>query len=114
MRLSGGSRRNATAAALVAATKFTSGEVVETVVAGRYLANDAVVILTNRRLLIANDREWDAEIVSISDLANLGVEGWVERRAATLRLTDGAVAHVIDRINDTSVAETLTTALRAR
>ncbi len=78
------------------------------------MANDAVVILTNRRLLIANDREWDAEIVSISDLTNLGVEGWVERRAATVRLTDGAAAHVIDRINDTNIAETLTTTLRAR
>lgn len=87
---------------------------VEIAVGGRFLGHDGVAILTDRRLLLANGRSWDPEIVSIEALSTLGVEGWVERRAATLRLTDGADVHVIDRINDTGVAESLASALRAR
>ncbi|MGI9621730.1 MAG: hypothetical protein ACR2PK_02750 [Acidimicrobiales bacterium] len=112
--LLGGSRRTARAAATAAVTTLVDGETVEIVVGGRFLAHDAVVLLTDRRVIIANSREWDPEIVSIDNLGELGVEGWVDRRSATLRLTDGDDAHVVDRINDTTVAERLTAAMRAR
>ena len=99
---------------MAALTQLHDGEQVETVVVGRFRGHEAVAMLTDRRLLIANSREWDPEVVSIENVSGLEVEGWVERRAATLRLTDGTMVHVMDRINDTSVAETLAAALRAR
>lgn len=110
----GGSRRTARTAAIAAATQLLDGETVEIALGGRFLGHDGVAILTDRRLLLANGRSWDPEIVSVDALSTLGVEGWVERRSATLRLTDGADVHVIDRINDTGVAESLANALRAR
>ena len=113
-RLMGGSRRTARGAALVAASHLAPNETVEIVVCGRFLANDAVAVLTNTRLIVANDRQWDPEIVSLDNLVGLKVEGWVERRSATLRLTHGTDTHVVDRINDTAVAEALADALRAR
>ena len=90
------------------------GELVQHVLAGRFRGHDAVALLTDRRLVIGNAREWDPEVVSVENLSGLKVEGWIERRSATLRLTDGTMAHVMDRINDTSVAETVAGALRAR
>ncbi|MEM7288368.1 MAG: hypothetical protein AAF480_18625, partial [Actinomycetota bacterium] len=113
-QLLGGSRRAAKVPAMAALTALADGEQVEIVLVGRFRGHEAVAILTDRRVLLANSREWDPEIVSVENLSGLEVEGWIERRAATLRLTDGTMAHVIDRINDTSVAETFTTALRAR
>ena len=110
----GGSRRTARSAALVASTHFEPDEVVEIVVCGRFLGNDAVVVLTNNRLIIANDRQWDPEVISFQNLAGMSVEGWVERRWATLSLEDQSGTYVIDRINDTTVAETLADALQAR
>ena len=113
-KLMGGSRRTAKAAALSVASEFEADEVVEIAVAGRFRACDAVALLTNRRVILANDRAWDPEIVIIDDVAGLGVEGWAERRSATLRLTDGDDVHVFDRINDTAVAESLAHAIRSR
>ena len=113
-KLMGGSRRTAKAAALSVASEFEVGEIVEIAVAGRFRACDAVAMLTNRRVILANDRAWDPEIVLIDDVSALVVEGWAERRSATLRLIDGDNEHVFDRINDTDVAESLARAIRAR
>ena len=99
---------------MAALAALADGEQVETVLVGRFRGYEAVAILTDRRLLLANAREWDPEVVSVENLSGLQVEGWVERRSATLRLTDGTMVHVMDRINDTSVAETFTSALRSR
>ena len=99
---------------MAALTQLHDGEQVEIVLVGRFRGHDAVAVLTDRRLLLANAREWDPEVVSVENLSGLEVEGWIERRAATLRLTDGTMVHVMDRINDTSVAETFTAALRGR
>ncbi len=113
-RLMGGSRRTAKAAAMAAAATLHDGEQVEAVVAGRFRGHDAVAVLTDVGLLIVNSRQWAPEVVSIDELAGVEVEGWVERRAATLRVTAGGSAHVIDRINDTDVAEAFASAVRAR
>ena len=99
---------------MAALATLEDGELIESVLVGRFRGHDAVALLTDRRLVIGNAREWDPEVVSVENLSGLKVEGWIERRAATLRLTDGTMAHVIDRINDTSVAETMAAALRAR
>ena len=113
-QLLGGSRRAAKLPSMAALAALDEGEQVEVVLAGRFRGHEAVAILTDRRLVLANAREWDPEIVTVENLSGLEVEGWVERRAATIRLTDGTMVHVMDRVNDTSVAETLTASLRAR
>jgi hypothetical protein len=110
----GGSRRTAKAAALSAASELLPGEVVHMAAAGRFQAFDAVVLLTNSRLIFGNDRQWQPEIVIIDDLAPVAVEGWVERREATLRVNTGSETYVIDRIKDTEIAQQLAAELRDR
>jgi hypothetical protein len=113
-RIMGGSRRTAKAAALVLAGALAEGEMVEHILAGRFRAHDAVVALTDRRLLLVNARPWEPEVVSIDNVSGIGLEGWVERRAATFRITDGADLHVIDQINDTEIAEGFAATARVR
>jgi hypothetical protein len=113
-RLAGPSRRAASRPALVAAHHLAPGEVIEFVLACRYLGAEAVAVLTAQRLLLVNAREWKPEITEIVDLRGMQVEGWVDRRAATIRLTLGRDVHVIDRIPDTDLAGQFTSTLRAR
>lgn len=93
---------------------LADGEMVQSILAGRFRAQDAVIALTDRRLLMVNARPWDPEVVSVEDVSNVRLEGWVDRRVATFRITDGADMHVIDRINDTEIAEGFAATTRAR
>lgn len=113
-RLGGGSRRNGSAAALVAAGTLQADETVELVIAGRFRGHDGVGVLTGRRLLLVNARQWSPEVVEVADLHGAEVEGWIERRAATVRITAAGEVHVMDRIPDTGVAEQFTAAVRSR
>ena len=70
---------------MAALAALDEGEQVEVVLAGRFRGHEAVAILTDRRLVLANAREWDPEIVTVENLSGLEVEGWVERRAATIQ-----------------------------
>ncbi len=90
------------------------GEMVELVLGCRFRGEEAVAVLTNLRLMLVNSREWDPEVVEVTDFTGLSVEGWVERRAATIRISSGQGVHVFDRAGDTDVAGLFTTALRAR
>jgi hypothetical protein len=113
-KLMGGSRRTARSATLVAATMLADGEMVEAALGGRFRGEDAVVLLTDRRLILANSRQWDPEVVSIENVSGVTLEGWVERRAAIFRITDRTEQHIVDKINDTDAAEAFATMVRGR
>jgi hypothetical protein len=113
-RMSGGARRHGRTAISVAAGHLADGERVELVLVGRYLGFDAAMVLTPSRLLIVNDRPWDPEITVIDDVGALEVSGWADRRAATLELVGPAGRHVIDRIADAELAESMAVAIRSR
>lgn len=98
----------------VAASRLGEGERVEVVLAGRYLGFDAAMVLTPMRLLIVNDRPWHPEIAVIDDVGAHEVSGWADRRAATLELVGPSGRHVIDRIADADLAESMAVAIRAR
>jgi hypothetical protein len=102
------------AAALVAVSLLADNERVELVLAGRFRADNAVMVLTDRSLLIVNARQWAPEIVVVIDIAAFTVEGWIDRRAATIRLSGATETYVVDSIADTALAEQMTTALRRR
>lgn len=85
---------------------------VKVAIGGRFRARDGAAVLTDRRLLLSNNREWDPEVVSLDRGAGIEVEHWVQRRAAILRFTAGGEQHVMDRVNDLTVAEVLVEALR--
>jgi hypothetical protein len=113
-RMSGGARRHGRTALSVAAGRLGEGERVELVLVGRYLGFDAAMVLTPSRLLIVNDRPWDPEITVIDAVGAHEVSGWADRRAATLELVGPSGRHVIDRIADADLAESMAVAIRAR
>ncbi|MEZ5204118.1 MAG: hypothetical protein R2701_06985 [Acidimicrobiales bacterium] len=55
-RLSNSARKSTRVATLIAAALLDEGEVVETLVAGRLGGNGAVLVLTDRQLLLVDDR----------------------------------------------------------
>ena len=62
------------------------GEVVEAVVAGKLEGNAAVLVLTDRALLLADDRQWRPFTQRMTVDADLQVQGWQDDRTASLTL----------------------------
>lgn len=107
-------KRSARLPALVAATQLEEGERVEVVVQGTWLGETAVAVLTDRRLLLANDRSWKPDLRSIEPRPGLQVQGWGDDRSASLHLSGIGEAAAIEDIGDAGLARDLAARLRAR
>jgi hypothetical protein len=113
-RVSAGARRLAQAPLLVVAALLEEGEVAEAAVQGSYQDRNAVVVLTDRRVLVANDRPWAPDVRTFPLEPGLTVHGWQdERKAALVFVRDGLGVHV-DAISDRPLARDLAQRVRAR
>ena len=83
-RLGFSAKRNARVAAGIATAVLDEGEVAEQLIQGSYLGKNAVAVLTDRRLLFVNDKEWKPDIRSIELDDALTVAGMGDERSATL------------------------------
>ena len=92
---------------------FEAGEQVEVLVQGRYLGELAALALTNQRLLIANAREWKADVVEFVFGPSLTIQGWQDDRTAALVIQDDHFAATIDSVADRSIAQQLAAGLRS-
>ena len=113
-RLSSASQRNARAAFSVAATCLGDGELVEAAIAGRALGHNAAAVLTRERLVVANDRPWSPDVVSLDLSDGAEVMGWEDGRSAVLEIAAGDESLVIDSIRDGELARELAALLRAK
>jgi len=113
-RLGSGSRKNAKAASNAAAVLLRDGEIVECAVHGQLYGSGAVVVLTNTRLLIVNDREFKPDIIEVPLDGAINVQGWADDRAAALLIQRNEVSAQIDRIGDKPLAQELAQRIRAR
>ena len=113
-RLASGSRKTGRAAALVAATRLEVGESVLAAAVGRFQGADAVIVITDRRMLVANDRAWEPDVVPVALEPGLTVQGWADGRNAVLRFERDAVELVVDRIADAEVAREIAGVVRER
>lgn len=77
-------KRNARVAAGITTALLEDGEVVEQLIQGSYFDKNAVAVLTDRRLLVVNDREWKPDIRSIEIESGLTVEGMGDDRSAAI------------------------------
>jgi hypothetical protein len=68
----------------IATAILDEGEVAEQLVQGSYLGKHAIAILTDRRLLFVNDREWKPDIRAIELDPALTVSGMGDDRSAAL------------------------------
>lgn len=113
-RLSNSARKAGRAALAVASVLLEAGELVECVVQGKVNDLDGVAVLTDRRILVLNDRQWQPDQISFAYDAALGVQGIAEGGSATLTLQrDGVMARIV-RIGDVPLAQEAAQRIRAR
>ncbi len=113
-RLSAATRKASAAAFAVAAVSFDDGETVRLAVGCRFLGADGAIVLTDRRMLITNDRPYEPDVVSVGLEAGLTVQGWQDDRAAALVFARDGHELVVDRITDRTVAQELAAEVRRR
>ena len=96
------------------AAELDPGERVEVVVQGRFLGEDGAAALTDRRIVLANDREWkpDVEVVALGP--GLTVQGWADDRVASLTFQRGATSTTIEGISEKELAQRFAALARAR
>ena len=113
-RLSAGARRAALAPVAILTALLEPGEVAEAVVQGEHQHRPAVLVLTDRRLVVVNDRRWAPDVRSFALDDRLVVHGWQDDRRATLVFVLGGVGTVVDAISDRPLARDLAQRVRAR
>jgi hypothetical protein len=114
-RISGGSRRSARAAILVASALLRDGERAEQLVVGRVGDHPAALVLTDRRLVVVDEREWHPGVTEIPLTPGLVVQGMADDRAASLTFSQHGVQIVhVDHIGDIALAQQLAAAVRGR
>jgi hypothetical protein len=113
-RLGGGARRGSKASAAAVGVLLDDGEVVEGLVAGQVYGSNALAILTNKRLLVVNDREFKPDVIEIALDSGTTVQGWQDDRSAALLVQGGGQRAQIERIGDRPLAMELAQRIRAR
>ena len=103
-RLGGGARRAGKVALAVLATSLGEGDVVAVVVQGRFRGEAAVVALVDGKVVMANDRQWKPDVVTLAVAGDLVVHGWQDDRTATLTFAAGDRHEVVERIGDRGLA----------
>ena len=88
------------------------GEVVECLVQGDYQGSHAVAVLTDRRVLVVNDKEWKPSVVTLHLGPGDSVQGFGDDRTASLTFTSSGTQVVVEGIGDTGLAREM--AQRAR
>lgn len=112
---SGNSTRKATKVAVaIAGALLAEGEVVEAVVGGKLEGNAAVVVLTDRGLLLVDDRQWKPFTERLTVDPGLQVAGWQDDRTASLTFVVGGRQLVVDQIGDRPLAVEMAQRIRYR
>jgi hypothetical protein len=107
-------RRAGRVAFAVIATVLEPDEQVVVVLQGKFLGEDGAAVLTQRRLVLANDREWKPDIESVVIGPGLTVQGWQDDRTASLVFVQGGVTTTIDQISDRELAQRVAALVRSR
>jgi hypothetical protein len=107
-------RRSARTSAAIASALLDDGEVVECLVQGTYLGSNAVAVLTDRRVLVVNDKEWKPAVATLHLSAGDSVQGFGDDRSASLTFTSGGSQLSVESIGDTALAREMAQRARAQ
>jgi hypothetical protein len=113
-RLSAGAVRSGRVALGILTAYLEADEPVEALVQGIYQSGAAVGALTDRRMLLVNEREWAPDVRSIPLDAALLVQGWQDDHSASLTFVVAGHSLVLSAITDRSLAQDLAHRLRAK
>ena len=113
-RMANSAYKTGRAALSVLSVELQEGERVQIVVQGRYLGANGILALTDRRVLVVNDREWQPDITTVELAAGLVVKGWQDDRRAALVFERDGHQMVVDQIVDRDLAQELAKGVRDR
>lgn len=113
-RLGNGARKSARTALAIASVVLDDGEAVEGLVAGQVDGLDGIAVLTDRKLVLLNDRQWRPDRYAFVLDPGLTVRGEAAGAEATLTIEQGGRTAVISRIGDVPLAQELAQRIRAR
>jgi hypothetical protein len=113
-RLSNSHRKAARTALGIASVLLDEGELVECLVGGKVNELDGVVVLTNRRLLIVNDRQWVPDQLSLPVDQGVTVRGEAAGTTASLTIQRENLAAVVTKVSDVQLAQELAQRIRGR
>ncbi|MBX3315018.1 MAG: hypothetical protein KF906_11925, partial [Actinobacteria bacterium] len=113
-RIDRGPLKKARAAFAVAGAVLQDGEQVEAVVCGQFEGNPAVLMLTDRNLVVVDDRPWRPTVDRIAVDGSLQVQGMQDNRSATLTVLGNGRQYVIDQIAATALAVEMAQRIRYR
>jgi hypothetical protein len=113
-RLGSNDRKVARSAALVAGVLLDEDERVEAAVGGKVEGHGAVVLLTDRRLVLVDDRAWRPQVHRIELTPALTVAGWQDDRTASLTFQWDGRQVVLDQIRDRALAVEMAQRIRYR
>ena len=113
-RLGNASRKAGRVAFTVAAAALEHGETVDAAVQGVLDGATAAVVLTDRRLMLTDERPWAPTVRSYAIDDSLTVQGWQDGRSATLTFVVGGSQAVVDGISDIDAAIGLAHRIRSR
>jgi hypothetical protein len=108
------SRRSGKVAFALIAHTLEPGEHVEVLVQGRYKGEDGAAAVTERRVVLANDREWKPDVETIDLVSGLTVQGWADDRTASLVFQRDGVTSTIEQIGERELAQRMAALVRAR
>ncbi len=109
-----GPLKQARTALAVAGAVLQDDEVVEALVVGRFEGNGAVLALTDRSLVLVDDRTWRPATERFPLDATLQVQGWQDDRTASLTIVASGRQLVVDQITDRPLAVELAQRIRYR
>ncbi len=113
-RLGNSGRKSAKASLLVAGALLDEGETVECAVAGRFEGEPGAAVLTDRRVLLVNERAWSPSVTILPVDKGLAVQGWQDDRTASLTFSADGRQLVIEQIGDRQLAVEVAGRIRAR
>ena len=99
---------------LVAAALLDDAEIVECAVAGDFEGQPAAAVLTDRRVLLVNERPWVPSVVILSLDPSLAVHGWQDDRTASLTFVCDGRQHLVQQIRDKQLAIEVAGRIRQR
>lgn len=113
-RWANGPRKHAKTALAVAGAALADGEVVEAAIAGRFEGNQAVLVLTDQALHLADERQWKPVTERFELDPLFQIQGWQDDRTASLTIVSGGRQMVLDQIADRPLAVEMAQRVRYR
>ena len=113
-RLGSGAKKAGKVALGMTSVLLQEGELVECLIVGKVNELDGVAVLTDRRLLVHNDRQWAVDQMSMPLDAGLTVQGVAEGGTATLTFVREGIGVPVSKVGDVALAQELAARVRTR